>query len=217
MTTRPIDLLLTLDVERRTLDVDNRTAGTGPTPLTIGPELPLRLRIEADQADVNNAVRVVVEGDVEAAAQPYEPPRPHGGDVLVLTAAITDAALGTQDDTRWQLTVVNRSQHFAAERIRVAPRLDPRCGAGARMILPDGNPIFEIVPCEQEIRCLAPGQQHELTFVVITRGPAAGTYGILVELAYTLYYWERRAMQGVSLHAIEVSDRCPTSKSRCDC
>lgn len=215
---RPVDLFISLDLHERALTVENRTAGGAPEEHAIGDALPLRLRLEPDHEDANNVVRVVVEGAAKGApTPPFEPHRAQGSEVLATRAELSDVALGTQDDTRWIVTVANRSAHFAAEDIRVVPRLDPRCGQAVHLVLPDGNPIFEFSPPSQEIRCLAPGDERKLTFVVITRGPAPGTYAVLVELAYTLVYWERREMRGRSLHAIAVTDRCPPKKPPCGC
>lgn len=214
---RPVDLLISLDLAERTLTHENRTVGGGPEVHSIG-DLPLRLRIEPDLDDANNVVRVVLEGGpASVPPRPFEPPQAHGSEVLAPRSELSDLALGTQDDSRWIVTVVNRSAHFAAENIRVVPRLDPRCGAVASFVLPDGNPLFEFSPTSQDIKCLAPGDERKLTFLVVTRGPAPGTYAVLVELAYTLVYWERREMRASSLHTIAVTERCPPKKPPCAC
>lgn len=217
--TQAIHFHLVLDLEAGTLDVENTTSDKSQAPQAVAKALPIALRVEADPADADNrAVILAARPTTEENAPPFEPWRARGHEVLAVATRITDQALGTQDDTRYLVTIKNLSAHFAAVDICVGARVDPRCGEIATQVLPDGNRILEVRPATQEIRCLRPGDEDVLTFVINTRGPAPGVYPIQIDIRYRLVYWECRDMRSTSSHPLTVTDRCPVkARAPCDC
>jgi hypothetical protein len=217
--TEPIHFVVVLDLDGGTLAVKNLSSDRQQPPQPIGHALPLELRVEADPTDADNRALILAPKLApEDTAPPFEPWRARGREVLAVATRITDQALGTQDDTRYLVTLKNVSGHFAAVDICVGARVDPRCGDIATKPLPDGNLILEVRPAAQELRCLRPGDEDVLTFVINTRGPAPGVYPIQIDVRYRLVYWERRDMRSISSHPLTITDRCPAkAKPPCDC
>ena len=216
--TQAIHFHLVLDLDAGTLEVENTTSDKSQTRQEVGKTLPVELRVEPDLADADNRA-VILAGKLatEDKAPAFEPWRARGHEVLAVATEITDQALGTQDDTRYLVTIKNLSGHFAAVDICVGARIDPRCGRVATEPLPDGNMILEVRPTTQEIRCLRPGEEDVLTFMIYTRGPAPGVYPIQIDVRYRLVYWECRDMRSISSHPLTITDRCPAKARPCDC
>jgi len=122
----------------------------------------------------------------QASGSAFNPNVANGRSVLQFSASITDRRLTTWDDTHYVVKLKNVSEYYIAEdiRVRLALITVPR--------LADGNETLSLTPDEQHVRCIDPGAEHEVTFVVISRGVRSGEYPIHIHLAYRLVYWDGR-------------------------
>lgn len=161
-------------------DTDPQAVTTSAMPLPQGG--PPYVLLVSPVTPTSDTLRITPQ----APGGAFNPNVTTGRSVLQFSASMADQRLTTWDDSRYVVNLKNVSEYYIAEDIRVRLALisAPR--------LPDGNEGLEIIPNEQHVRCIDPGAEHELTFVVIARGIRPGQYPVRLQLAYRIVYWDGR-------------------------
>jgi hypothetical protein len=174
---------------------DLSTTGLPPAELQLplGTELPYRLAVD-HAASARGTLVVKVD-------EPFDPDVTRDSNVLHVEASLTDHRFDTRDDTKYVLHVSNRSRYYLAEDIQVRVRIDDPT---AELVLDDGNLALSLMPCEQHIQCIDPGQTRDLTFIAIARSPKPGLYTVEVNLAYRIVYWDGRRAHDTTRHLLPV-------------
>jgi hypothetical protein len=132
--------------------------------------------------------------------EPFDPQVTRDSNVLQVETSLSDHRFDTQDDTKYILHLTNKSRYYLAEDIHVGVTIDP----AEQPRLPDGNVSLTLMPCEQHLQCLDPGQTRDLVFIAVARGPRPGLYSVDVTLAYRLLYWDGRRARDSSRHILPV-------------
>lgn len=138
--------------------------------------------------------------------------------ILAVRGYVAEYELDTYDDARYILQITNTSRRFAAEQISVQVRISGPTDPD--LTLPDDNILISMVPPEQLIRCIDPGAQKDLAFLIVTRGARHGRYIIHVTLTYQLVLTDRpvseqRARVELPVGIHDGDDEPPSSDDPC--
>jgi hypothetical protein len=197
-------LTIDRDASPPQIDVEDLTGQHPPVTLNPGAELPYYLAVDhAEDAHAELAIRLASRDE-----QPFDPDVTRDRDVLTVEAATSDQTFGTQDDTRYILTLRNKSQYYIAEDIHVTAAV--ASSAHDLITLPDGNAALIILPREQHVSCIDPGKDKQVVFMAIARGTQPGLYPVDVTVAYRLIYWDGRHAQATFRQELPVQgpDHC---------
>lgn len=200
-------LTIDRDASPPQIGVEDLTGGEPALTLNPPAELPYYLAVDhADDAHAALTVRLASHPD-----KPFDPDVTRDCDVLTVEVSLSDQTFGTQDDTRYILTLRNRSQYYIAEAIHVTVAFAD--SAQGLITLPDGNASLSIIPSEQHVACIDPGEEKQLVFVAIARGPKPGLYPVDITVAYRLIYWDGRRASATFRNDLPVlsPDQCVDS------
>lgn len=135
---------------------------------------------------------------------PFDPARPGDDGVLSIEWHLGEREFETQDNTALHLFLTNRSNYYEVHdlelslRVLAPDRTDPEA-----TLRPDASALLSIYPAQQTAHRLEPGQTLPFDCIVVTRGPRAGLYSLIVEVSYDLVYVYRETCRhttaGISL------------------
>lgn len=188
---------LTVDREARPPVItveDLSTQGQPPAKLELAPDalLPYQLAVD-NPAGSRDALLVRL-------SEPFDPEVTRDANVLQVETSLSDHRFDTWDDTKYILHITNKSRYYLAEDIHVGVRIEP----AEQPRLEDGNLALTLMPCEQHLQCIDPGQTRDLVFIAIARGPEPKLYTVEVHLAYRILYWDGRRARDTSQHLLPV-------------